>query len=157
MLRNDGRIAELPDLHAGTPAHSGPPTPRSVRAMQELEYLVLVVPELSPDVYELAATRVEWVLDNDEFAGADGALRLAAMRHTLAVARLQQGRFEEVAPLCADSLSNARGTGPQRATVLATMVLARRGLRQPHDGLLARAVSLDPDADLVREAMGETA
>jgi len=43
--------------------------------------------------------------------------------------------------------------GPDtRATVLATIVMARRALGQPYAELLAEAVALSPDADLVAEA-----
>ncbi len=39
-----------------------------------------------------------------------------------------------------------------RARVLATVILARRALRQPYQDLLAEAVSLSADDDLVAEA-----
>jgi hypothetical protein len=56
-----------------------------------------------------------------------------------------------VEPLCASGL--ALDIGPDsRATLLATLVLARRALGQPHAELLAEAVALSPDADLVAEA-----
>lgn len=67
------------------------------------------------------------------------------------MARLRQGRFGEVEPLCAPGL--ASDVGPDdRATVLATIALARRALGQPHAGLLTEAIALSPDADLVAEA-----
>ncbi len=73
------------------------------------------------------------------------------MEHTLALARLRQGRFDEVEPLCESGL--AADFGPDnRATILATIVIARRALGRPHADLLAEAVALSPDADLVAEA-----
>lgn len=81
---------------------------------------------------------------------------LAAVKHTLALARLRQGRFEEVEPLCASGLAGDHGPDT-RATILATIVLARRALGQPHADLLGEAVALSPDADLVAEAALGTA
>jgi hypothetical protein len=74
------------------------------------------------------------------------------MRHTLAVVRLQQGRFDEVEPLCADSMANTSISVGDRAQVLATIALARRGLGQPYEDLLTQAVSLAPDEYLVKQA-----
>jgi hypothetical protein len=73
------------------------------------------------------------------------------MQHTLAVARLRQRRYGEVEALCAPAVDGATGRD-DRATVLATMVIARRALGQPYAKLLAQAVALSPDADLVAEA-----
>jgi hypothetical protein len=73
------------------------------------------------------------------------------MEHTLALARLRQGRFDQVEPLCASGLA-ADVDPDNRAALLATLVIARRALGQPHADLLAEAVALSPDADLVAEA-----
>jgi hypothetical protein len=81
--------------------------------------------------------------------------RYAAL-HTLATARLRQGRLAEVEPLCAEVLASAPDPGT-RATTLATVVLARRALGEPYEELLAEAVALSPDADLVAEAAGREA
>jgi hypothetical protein len=69
----------------------------------------------------------------------------------LALARLRQRRFAEVEPLCKPGLAGNPGPG-ERATVLATIALARRALGQPYAELVAQAVALSPDADLVAEA-----
>ncbi len=41
-----------------------------------------------------------------------------------------------------------------RATVLATIALARKALAQPHEELVTEAIALAPTADLVQEASG---
>ncbi len=90
-------------------------------------------------------------MDNYPFKAKEDSQLRSGMEHTLALARLRQGRFDEVEPLCESGL--AADFGPDnRATVLATIVIARRALGQPHADLLAEAVALSPDADLVAEA-----
>jgi hypothetical protein len=156
MLRDEGRIAELLELHAGFPLPSGRRTAELMSSMAVLEDTVACVPGLPADVYELAATRVQWLLDNYPYDGKDGASRRAAMRHTLAVVRLRQGRFDEVEPLCADSMADTSISVGDRAQVLATIALARRGQGQPYEDLLTQAVSLSPDEYLVKEAVAAT-
>jgi hypothetical protein len=153
MLRREGRTADLLEVHAGIAMPSGSRANLLTQAMHDLEYCVLLVPGLSADVYDLAASRVEWVLDNFAFGEEEkGPLFRAAARHTLALARLRQGHPEEVAELCADGLANAGVSVASRADYLATIALARHALGEPYENVLAQAVSLDPDGDLVKEA-----
>jgi hypothetical protein len=154
MLQAEGRIAELLELHAGLAAPSGPRAGLLTRSMLMLEASVLRVAGLPAEAYELAATRVQWALDNHRLDGNGSPLR-AATRHSLALARLRQGRFGEVEALCAEGLADTGLSAGSRAEVLATVVLARRALGQPHEELLARAISLDPEAHLVKEASAE--
>jgi hypothetical protein len=148
-------IAELLEIHADLPMPSGRQANRRAWEMHEVECEVLYVPGLPADVIELAAARVQWVLDNYDFSGESGLLMKAATLHTLAVARLRQKRFPEVEPLCEPGLIGASRKN-DRATVLATIVLARRALGQPYEELLAEAVALNPEADLVAEAAGSS-
>jgi hypothetical protein len=120
-------------------------------SLHSVEYNVLLVPDLPPGVLGEAASRVQWIVASYPHDQGKEPVHHAALEHTLALARLRQGRFGEVEPLCAPGL--AADTGPDnRATVLATIAMARRALGQPHAGLLAEAVGLAPDADLVAEA-----
>jgi hypothetical protein len=151
MLRRRGRIDELLGLQAGF----GPPAGRYWQAqalsLHDIEYNPLCVPGLPPEVIDEAAVRMRWLVDNYPFNAKKDAELRPAMEHTLALARLRQGRFNEVEPLCESGL--ALDIGPDNsATLLATLVLARRALGQPHADLLAEAVALSPDADLVAEA-----
>ena len=63
----------------------------------------------------------------------------------MALARLRQGRFAEVEPWCASSLASDLRPD-DRATVLATIAMARRALGQPYEEPLAEAVALSPHA-----------
>ena len=152
MLRDEGRTAELLELHAGLPLPSGPRHAPLMHAMAHLEDAVAYVPGLPAQAYELAGTRMQWLLDNYPFEGQNGPLRQASMRHTLAVVRLRQGRPAEVEPLCADSLAVTSLPAAARAQVLATIVLARRAQGQPCEDLLAQAIALAPDDYLVKQA-----
>jgi len=136
MLRDEGRIAELLEIHAGVALPSSRWS-ALMHAMASLEDTVAYVPGLPPDVYDLAVTRVQWLLDNDLYEGQKGSVRRAGTRHTLAVLRLRQGRFDEVEPLCADSLAAATLPMQARAQILATIALARRAQGQPHEDQLA--------------------
>ena len=151
MLRDEGRIAELLEIHDGISLPSGGWT-ALMHAMADLEDAVACVPGLPAQVYELAATRLQWLLDNYPFEGKDGAVKQAGARHTLAVVRLRQGRLDEVEPLCAGAMANTSISVSHRAQVLATIVLARRAQGQPYDDLLTEAVSLAPDEYLVKQA-----
>jgi hypothetical protein len=133
----------------------GPPAGRDWQAqalsLHDIEYNLLCVPGLPPGVIDEAAVRMRWLVDNYPFNPKKDSELRPAMEHTLALARLRQGRFNEVEPLCASGL--ALDIGPDnRATLLATLVLARRALGQPHADVLAEAAALSPDADLVAEA-----
>jgi hypothetical protein len=152
MLRAEGRVAELLELHASFAMPPGPHARLRAGAMAGLSDSVALLPGVPADVLCEADRRVQWVLDN--VAHEPGSRQLAGRRHTMAVIRLRQGRFSEVEALCADGLANRQIPAEDRATVLATVALARRALGRPHEALLAQAVALDPDADLVAEASG---
>jgi hypothetical protein len=150
LLRRQGRTGELLELHAGFGRPAGPHALEQAHSLACVEYIVLLEPGLPPEVYDEAASRVQWIAANYPHEPEDPVLH-AALQHTVAVARLRQGRFGEVEPLCAPGL--AVDAGPDnRATVLATITLARRALGKAHADLLAEAVALSPDADLVAEA-----
>jgi Peptidase family M50 len=151
MLRRQGRIGELLDVHAGFGAPAGHNWRAQAQALHEVEFNLLCVPGLPPEVIDEAAVRIRWLTDNYPFKAKEDSELRSGMEHSLAVARLRQRRFAEVEPLCGSGL--AADFGPDnRATVLATIVIARRALGQPHADLLAEAVALSPDADLVAEA-----
>jgi hypothetical protein len=148
MLRRQGRIAELLELHARFGIPTGRYAREQTRSLHNVEWNLLLVPGLPPEVIDEAASRVQWILDNYPFEAKEDPMPRPAVEHTVALARLRQGRFGEVEPLCASGLAAAYGPDA-RATVLATIALARRALGQPHADLLAEAVALSPDADLV--------
>jgi hypothetical protein len=151
MLRRQGRIGELLEVHAGFGEPAGRYWRAQAGSLHEVECSLLCVPGLPPEVIDEAAERMRWLMDNYPFKAKEDSQLRSAMEHTLALARLRQGRFGEVEPLCESGL--AADVGPDnRATLLATLVIARRGLGQPHADLLAEAVALSPDADLVAEA-----
>ncbi len=151
-LLRQGKTAELLELHAGFAAPpSGPDALAQARSLHEVEYHVLLVPDLPLDVLDEAAHRVQWAAAKHLLKELKDPVDRAGLKHSVALARLRQGRFAEVEEWCAPAL--AVDVGPDnRATVLATVVLARRALGQPHADLLAEALALSPDADLVTEA-----
>lgn len=53
---------------------------------------------------------------------------------------------------CTKVLASPDLSPVNRATVLATIALARQALGQPYEQLLSEAIALAPDADLVAEA-----
>jgi hypothetical protein len=153
MLRRQGMSRELLELHAGFGTPSGPHAQDQAHSLHDVEYNVLLLPDLPPEVLDVAASRLEWIAASYPHDRKKEPAHHAAFQHSLAVARLRQGRFAEVEPLCAPRL--ARNAGKEaRATVLATVALARRALGQPYASLLAEAIALSPDADLVAEAQG---
>jgi hypothetical protein len=152
MLRAESRTGELLELHASFVMPPGPYARMRAHAMAGLSYSAALLPGVPADVLGEAGRRVRWVLDNLEYE--PGSLQLAADQHTLAVIRMRQGRLSEVEALCASTLADRRVSRWDRATTLATVALARKALGKPHKSLLAEAVALDPDADLVAEATG---
>jgi hypothetical protein len=150
MLRAEGRADELLELHASFVMPPGPYARMRANAMAGLSYSAALLPGVPADVLSEADRRVQWVLDN---VGQESPC-LAAHQHTLAVIRMRQGRLGEVEALCASTLADRRVSPPDRATTLATVALARKALGKPHESLLAEAVALDPDADLIAEATG---
>ena len=154
MLRLQGRIGELLDLHAGFGTPGGRHLRAAAQSLHVVEYSLLCVPGLPPEVIDEAAVRTRWIIDNHPFKAKEDPKLRASMEHTLALARLRQGRSREVEPLCESGL--AADVGPDnRATILATIVIARRALGQPYQDLLAEAVALSPGADLIAEAWSD--
>jgi hypothetical protein len=151
LLRRQGRIGELLELHTGFGMPAGPHARVLARSLHSVEYNVLLMPDQAPGVIDEAASRVQWIVASYPHDQRKEPVHHAAFEHTLALARLRQGRFGEVEPLCASALAADVGQ-ENRATVLATIALARRALGQPHADVLAEAVALSPDADLVAEA-----
>jgi hypothetical protein len=145
MLRREGRVAELLELHAGAAVPDELLAEANRGAFVEFEWNVLAVPGLPVSEANRAAARLERL---PAFSRQDRQIFLAT---TQALARLRQGRFADVEPLCADPLAGE--LEPDRhARVLATVALARRALGQPYSELIAEAESLAPDDDLVGEA-----
>jgi hypothetical protein len=132
----------------------GAPDERVRNAVHHLSWRVLAMPGQPAELVDAAARRVEWVLEHLEGETEEDGHQaaLAAVRHTLAVARLRQGRPAEVRSLCADSLA-ADQKPAERATVLATVAMARHALLLSGRDALDEAVALDPGADLVAEAV----
>lgn len=159
MLRRQGRIDELLELHNGFELPAGTYRYELALSLYAIEYHVLIALDRQRAVIDEAASRVEWILArypfNRQAEAPDHGLTRRAMEHTVALARLRQGRFEEVAPLCASAMAGEKDPD-NRATVLATVALARRALGQPHADLLAEALALSPNADLVAEAAEAT-
>jgi len=157
-LRKDGRYSELLELFEGYPA----PHARLARTMWNsvgsLAYEVALVPGMPPHVLDLAAGRLQWLLDVHESPAThdDRAARAAAL-HSLAVTRLRQGKIQVVEDLCNAALAGPELSPANRATVLATIALARQALGQPCKKLLDEAAFLAPEADLVAEASSRSA
>lgn len=145
LLRKNARIGDLLKFHTSDFQLNGKPAQETVMAIHQMEWAVLTVPGLARPAADLAAQRVEWV------ARHSSPELLPAVQHTLALARLRQHRFAEVEPQCADALA-ASLTADQRATVLATVAMARHALRQDSHTPLEEALALDPAAELVSEA-----
>ena len=154
MLRAEGRMTELLELHAMFAMPPGPHDLLCMDAMRNLSYIVLFAPDIPADVIAEAERRVQWITDTfaSELQGATGAVRRAALRHTMAMVRLRQGRFGEVEALCADVLSLRGVKAETRANAIATVALARRALGLYYQGLLAEAAAVAPEAGLVKEA-----
>jgi Zn-dependent protease len=154
-LRRQGRVDDLVNLHRGFRLDPDDPNLRVLlSSLHCVEDAVVLVPGMPADVIEMAGRRLEFVLEKYPYGEKDSSVRRAAIKHSLAVARLRQGRLREVEGLCQAGLES--DIGPEmRATVLATVVLARRGLGRRYKRQLAEAVALAPDADLVAEAAAQ--
>jgi hypothetical protein len=152
-LRRAGRVADLLELHewiARTREEDLTAclqAPGLLRSIQDVEYNVLLLPDVAADVIDVAADRVEFVLEHH--ADDDN---LVVAEHTMALASLRRGRYTEVEPLCRPALMEADFPADYRASILATVALARRARGKRYRGLLTEAVFLAPDADLVQEA-----
>jgi hypothetical protein len=119
-----------------------------------LSWKVVTKPDVPGWLADLAGTRVEWVLGHVDKRGDDVRPRPRDVRHTLAVVRLRQGQPAEVARLCADALAAADLDRDDRATVLATVAMAKHQRCWPASAsqALDEALALDPNAALVPEA-----
>lgn len=155
-LRREGRISELLALDADLVMPAGPYVHELTQATHMLAWEVLLVPGLPREAIGRAVSQAEWVLSTADFKPGDHAWYREAVLHTLALGRLRQGRYAEAEELCQPILALKNLLPANRATVLATMALARKALGQPHERLLAEAVALAPTADLVPEAAAES-
>jgi hypothetical protein len=130
------------------------PETEHLNIVHALSWKVVAKPDVSAGLTNLAGTRVEWVLSHVDKRDEEARPRPRDVRHTLAVVRLRQGKPSEVRRLCADALA-ADTDRDDRATVLATVAMAKHQLyllasaRQALD----EALALDPNADLVAEAV----
>ena len=130
------------------------PETECLNVVHALSWKVVAKPDVSAQLADLASTRVEWVLRHVDKRDEEVRPRPRDVRHTLAVVRLRQGRPADVRRLCADALA-ADLDRNDRATVLATVAMAKHQLyllasaRQALD----EALALDPNADLVPEAV----
>jgi hypothetical protein len=117
-----------------------------------LSWKVLLAGDLPAEAVDLAASRLEWVIDHLDREHADQRTPLHAVRGGLALARLRQQRPREVQRLCADALA-ADLDADDRATALALVAMARHALLLSGREQLDEALALDPNADLVAEAV----
>ena len=92
MLRRQGRIGELLDVHAGFGAPAGSNWRAQAQSLHRVEYNLLCAPGLPPEVINEAAVRTRWLMDNYPFKAKEDSQLRSGMEHTLALARLRQGR-----------------------------------------------------------------
>jgi hypothetical protein len=130
------------------------PETEYLNIVHALSWKVVAKPDVSARLADLARTRVEWVLSHVGKRDEEARPRPRDVRHTLAVVRLRQGQPAEVRRLCADALA-ADLDSDDRATVLATVAMAKHQLYLPASArqFLGEALALDPDAELVPEAV----
>lgn len=162
-LRREGRITDLLALNADLviPTTKGP-SQRVAHSMSHmLSWEILLLPGLPPEATERAVARVQWFLDNFDFEQPKATMSQGQVLHTLALGKLRQGQFAAVEELCQPALANpqvpAAYQAGARATILATIALARMALGQPYEQPLAEAIGLAPNADLVPEAAAAAA
>jgi hypothetical protein len=126
-------------------------------AVNSLSYWMLVAGDVPPGLADVAASRLEWALRSFRRRPARDARSrrvVAAVRHSLAVARLRQGRPAEVEPLCRNALATMP-TAKAKAAVLATVALARHALGQSGAEELQEALALAAAAALLPEAVAK--
>jgi hypothetical protein len=116
-----------------------------------LSWKVLVTGDLPATTADLAASRAEWVIGHLDSDHPDKRTPVHSARHTLAVARFRQGRASEARQLCTDALA-AELDPCDRASVLATVAMARHARLLSGREQLDEALALDPEAPLVSEA-----
>lgn len=144
LLHLAGRFEELLRIHADPMELPRSPSAQQVAIVHDVEYAVLAVPGIPKSAARLASQRVIWAMENH-------AEPKYHMRHTLALALLRMGHAGQVEPLCQRVLAANLLPG-QRATVLATIALARHALGQEPGPALDEALGLDAQAELVTEA-----
>jgi len=105
MLRRQDRIGELLKLHAGFGVPAGRFAREQAQSVHGVEFNLLLVPGLPPEVIDEAALRVQWIVDKYPFEAEGDPMLRPAVEHTLALARLRQGRPEDVESLCASGLA----------------------------------------------------
>jgi hypothetical protein len=155
LLAQAGRTGDLLKIHRviGGLWNDPQADPKKVAsAVNGAEWYILIVPGLPGTVADEAVVQLEralrYIKDRDQ--------RRASVEHTLALAHLRQGRFTDVEPFCRSGLEDELPPA-ERARVLATVAMARGMLGQPYQEMLAEAVRLGPDAELVKEAVGRAA
>jgi hypothetical protein len=104
------------------------------------------IPGLPLAEANLAGRRLQWALEHVQHD------QRPAVQHTLAVVRLRQGLVGEAESVCADVLKTEL-TPSQRATVLATVAMARHRAGTEAIEALDEAIALDPEAELIAEAV----
>jgi hypothetical protein len=117
-----------------------------------LSWKVLAAGDLPPETADLAASRVEWVLEHLDRENPTERVLPHAVKSTLALARLRQRRPDDVERLCADALA-ADLDRDDRASVLAIVAMARHACLLSGRRQLGEALELDSDAELVGEAV----
>jgi Peptidase family M50 len=106
LLLRQGRTAELLELHTGfAQPPAGPDALAQTRSLHEVEYHVLLVPDLPLNVLDEAAHRVQWAAAKHLLKDLEDPVDRAGLKHSVAVARLRQGRFAEVEEWCAPALA----------------------------------------------------
>jgi Peptidase family M50 len=144
-LRTQQRTADLLEIHALEYPLAARLGQDGAQLINALEWVILTLPGIDRPTADLAARRLEWA------AGQAGPESRPMIEHSLALARIRQGRLTEVEALCANALAAELPAG-SRATVLATVAMARHLLGQDGQQPMAEALTLDPAAELVGEA-----
>lgn len=159
QLRGEGQTEELTEWHARLWKQAEPLLPgmgsrkrlRLAHLLHGVTYHLLLIQDLAPKTQKIAERGEKYIDWAYQYCPEE---HQPAMAHSMALAYLRQGRYSEVEPLCTRVLRGNGDLKPQdRATVLATVVLARVPLGQEPREWLDEAVSLAPDADLVQEAV----
>jgi hypothetical protein len=128
------------------------PEPDVTHLVHVLSWKVLAFGNPSADAADLAASRLEWVLDHLDKEHPDPRTPRHEVQYAIGLARLRQQRPQEVQALCAGALAADLDTD-DRATVLALVAMARHALLVSGRPQLDQAIALDPDAVLVSEAV----
>ena len=108
-----------------------------------LSWKVLAAGDLPAETADLAASRVEWVIEHLGKEDPDPRTPVYSARQTLCLGRLRQGRPADVRRLCGDALT-AELDPDDRASALATVAMARHAL------LLSGRKQLDEPSPWIR-------